>query len=100
MTFVITKICDGVCDTACVPVCPVDCIYGPYDNTDSTGENVKDPPEKGFQLYIDPDECIDCGACEPECPVEAIYDEDTLASSKSLEKYMGDLQRNADFFND
>ena len=61
MTYVITEACIGVKDRACVDVCPVDCIY--------EGED---------QLYIHPDECIDCGACEPECPVEAIYYEDDL----------------------
>jgi NAD-dependent dihydropyrimidine dehydrogenase PreA subunit len=50
-------------DKACVEVCPVDCIHGGDD----------DP-----QLYINPQECIDCGACEPECPVEAIFEESAL----------------------
>jgi ferredoxin len=61
MTYVIVEGCIGVKDRACVDVCPVDCIY--------EGED---------QLYIHPDECIDCGACEPECPVEAIFPEDAL----------------------
>ena len=61
MTYVIVEACIGVKDRACVDVCPVDCIY--------EGED---------QLYIHPDECIDCGACEPECPVEAIFPEDAL----------------------
>ena len=56
MTYVIIEACIGVKDRACVDVCPVDCIY--------------EGPE---QLYIHPDECIDCGACEPECPVTAIF---------------------------
>ena len=56
MTYVIVEACIGVKDRACVDVCPVDCIY--------EGED---------QLYIHPDECIDCGACEPECPVTAIF---------------------------
>jgi len=61
MTYVITEPCIGVKDRACVDVCPVDCIY--------EGED---------QLYIHPDECIDCGACEPECPVTAIFPEDDV----------------------
>ena len=61
MTYVIVEACIGVKDRACVDVCPVDCIY--------EGED---------QLYIHPDECIDCGACEPECPVTAIFPEDRL----------------------
>lgn len=65
MAYVITEPCIGVCDTSCVEVCPVDCIY-PRDGYEN--------PE-GQMLYIHPDECIDCGACEPECPVEAIYEE-------------------------
>ena len=61
MPYVITEACQNVKDKACVDVCPVDCIY--------------EGPE---QLYIHPDECIDCGACEPECPVEAIFPEEAL----------------------
>ena len=57
----------------------VDCIHGPFDK-EGSGEEAKvdgfDPDEK--QLYIDPEECIDCGACEPECPVEAIFEESEL----------------------
>lgn len=55
MTFVVTDICIACKYTDCVQVCPVDCFY--------EGENM---------LVINPDECIDCGVCEPECPIEAI----------------------------
>ena len=61
MTYVIGEPCIDVLDRACVDECPVDCIY--------EGER---------SLYIHPDECVDCGACEPVCPVEAIYYEDDL----------------------
>jgi NAD-dependent dihydropyrimidine dehydrogenase PreA subunit len=61
MTYVIGAPCIDVKDRACVEECPVDCIY--------EGER---------SLYIQPDECVDCGACEPVCPVEAIYYEDDL----------------------
>ena len=61
MTYVIGKPCIDVMDRACVDECPVDCIY-----------------EGARALYIHPDECVDCGACEPVCPVEAIYYEDDL----------------------
>src|ERR671913_559458 len=61
MTYIITEPCIGVKDRACVDVCPVDCIY--------EGEDM---------LYIHPDECIDCGACEPECPVTAIFPEEDV----------------------
>ena len=55
MTYVVTDVCIKCKYTDCVEVCPVDCFY--------EGENM---------LVINPDECIDCGVCEPECPVEAI----------------------------
>ncbi len=61
MTFVVTDICIKCKYTDCVEVCPVDCFY--------EGENM---------LVINPDECIDCGACVPECPTEAIFSEDDL----------------------
>jgi ferredoxin len=61
MTYVIAEPCIDIRDRACVDVCPVDCIH-----------------EVGRMLVIDPEECIDCGACEPECPVEAIFPEDAL----------------------
>ncbi len=61
MTFVVTSNCKGCRFTDCVAVCPVECFHGDDE-----------------MLYIDPDECIDCGACVPECPVEAIYDETEL----------------------
>jgi NAD-dependent dihydropyrimidine dehydrogenase PreA subunit len=64
MTYVITEPCIDVLDKSCVEVCPVDCIH--YDE----GED--------RMLYIDPDECIDCGACEPACPVTAIFAEDDV----------------------
>jgi NAD-dependent dihydropyrimidine dehydrogenase PreA subunit len=56
MTYVIAEPCVGTKDASCVQVCPVDCIY-----------------EADDMFYINPDECIDCGACEPECPVQAIF---------------------------
>ncbi|MBJ90124.1 MAG: ferredoxin [Woeseia sp.] len=61
MTFVVTESCIKCKLTDCVEVCPVDCFH--------EGPNF---------LVIDPDECIDCTLCEPECPVEAIYSEDEL----------------------
>ena len=61
MTYVIAEPCIDVMDRSCVDVCPVDCIH-----------------EIDRMLVIDPDECIDCGACEPECPVEAIFPEDAV----------------------
>jgi NAD-dependent dihydropyrimidine dehydrogenase PreA subunit len=56
MTYIIAEPCLDTKDASCVDVCPVDCIY-----------------EADDQFYIHPEECIDCGACEPECPVQAIF---------------------------
>jgi NAD-dependent dihydropyrimidine dehydrogenase PreA subunit len=56
MTYIITGSCIDVLDKTCIGECPVDCIY--------EGERM---------LYIHPDECVDCGACEPVCPVDAIF---------------------------
>ena len=93
MTYIIAEPCIGTCDTACVEVCPVDCIHGPIDNK-GVGEEVKTLKTlHGMQLYIDPEECIDCGACEPECPVDAIYDEDEIPK-----EYENFLEINANFF--
>jgi NAD-dependent dihydropyrimidine dehydrogenase PreA subunit len=61
MGHVIGEPCIDVLDRACVEVCPVDCMY-----------------EGARALYIHPNECIDCGACEPVCPVEAIYYHDDV----------------------
>jgi NAD-dependent dihydropyrimidine dehydrogenase PreA subunit len=77
MPFVITDPCIGTKDTACVDVCPVDCIHPRKDEPEF---------EQATMLYIHPDECIDCGACVPACPVAAIYDsvESTPANQKGL----------------
>jgi ferredoxin len=61
VTYIIGEPCIDIKDRSCVDVCPVDCIH-----------------EFERMLIIDPEECIDCGACEPECPVEAIFPEDAL----------------------
>ena len=61
MTYIITEPCVGVKDSACVDVCPVDCIY---------------TRDQDDMFFISPDECIDCAACEPVCPVTAIFAED------------------------
>lgn len=61
MTYVVTAACIDVKDGACVACCPVDCIY-----------------EGGRMLYIQPDECINCGLCLSVCPVDAIFEDDHL----------------------
>ena len=75
MSYIIGSPCVSTCDTACVAVCPVDCIHGPIDVTGAGAEVANMTKEElvGKSLYINPDECIDCGACVPECPVEAIF---------------------------
>jgi NAD-dependent dihydropyrimidine dehydrogenase PreA subunit len=84
MTFVITQPCIGTKDTACVDVCPVDCIHPTKNDPDfDTAE----------MLYIDPVECIDCGACEPACPVEAIFEESAVP-----EQWKEFVQKNADYY--
>jgi NAD-dependent dihydropyrimidine dehydrogenase PreA subunit len=64
VAFVITGLCIDVKDRSCVDVCPVDCIY--------EGER---------KLYVHPDECIDCAACEPACPVDAIMPAEDVPSA-------------------
>lgn len=76
MAYVICEPCIGVKDAACVSVCPVDCIY--------EGED---------QYYINPTECIECGACEPECPVQAIFIESNVP-----EKWTSYIEKNRAFF--
>ncbi len=77
MTHVVFSPCIGTKDTACVDVCPVDCIHPRKDEPEF---------EKMTILYIHPEECIDCGACIPACPVTAIYDgpDSTPSSQKDL----------------
>jgi NAD-dependent dihydropyrimidine dehydrogenase PreA subunit len=81
VAYVITETCIGSLDKSCVDVCPVDCIHF----------------EEGVDrmLYINPEECIDCGACEPACPVKAIYPEDAVP--ENLEPY---TKINAVWYND
>jgi ferredoxin len=75
MAFVIAEPCIGVKDTACVDACPVDCIHPKKDAVYEDGRPGFNDVE---QLYIDPVECIDCGACVPVCPVSAIFALDEL----------------------
>src|SRR5512144_3069752 len=72
MAFVIAEPCIGTKDTACVNVCPVDCIHPRKDESNF---------EEATLMYIDPDTCIDCGACVPECPFAAIYPEDEVPAA-------------------
>jgi ferredoxin len=81
MAYVICEPCVGVKDKACMEICPVDCI--------------RESDREGFpeMLFIHPDDCICCGVCEPECPVNAIYAEEDVP-----EEWTDYIQLNADFF--
>ncbi|MEW5702313.1 MAG: 4Fe-4S binding protein [Candidatus Zixiibacteriota bacterium] len=82
MTYVITEPCTK--DNECVEVCPVDCIHPTKDEAEY---------EAVETMYIDPAECIDCGACVPVCPVQAIFEE-----SEVPEKWQDYTAKNAEFF--
>ena len=77
MTYIITEPCVGEKDGACVDVCPVDCIY-------TTDEDEI--------YYINPEECIDCAACDPVCPVTAIFPEDSVP-----EEWQSWIKKNYDY---
>jgi NAD-dependent dihydropyrimidine dehydrogenase PreA subunit len=78
VTYVIAEPCVDLLDKSCIEECPVDCIY-----------------EGNRMLYIHPDECVDCGACEPVCPVEAIFYEDDTP-----EQWKDYYKANVEFFDD
>ena len=78
MAYVIVEPCIGVKDSACVEVCAPDAIH--------EGED---------QFYIDAYECMSCGVCKPECPVEAIYEDESLP-----EKWIGYIEKSRRFFMD
>jgi NAD-dependent dihydropyrimidine dehydrogenase PreA subunit len=78
LAYVICQPCIGTKELACVDVCPVDCIQGGPDEE---------------QMYIDPAACTDCGACEPVCPVSAIFYEPDVPP-----KWQGFIAKNAEFF--
>jgi ferredoxin len=78
VAYVIVQPCIDVKDASCVEVCPVDCIHS---------------DDAANMYYIDPDECIDCGACVDPCPVDAIFPEDEVP-----EQWRNFIQINADYF--
>ncbi|MCH8268108.1 MAG: 4Fe-4S binding protein [Acidobacteria bacterium] len=84
MAYVIAELCIRTKDTACVDACPADCIHPKNDAPEF---------ESAEQLYIDPVECIDCGACVPVCPVTAIFVLDELP-----EKWKDFTEKNANHF--
>ncbi|MBI2180164.1 MAG: ferredoxin family protein [Deltaproteobacteria bacterium] len=69
MTYIITEPCIDVVDTGCIDICPMDCIHG---------------TDKDKMLYIDPEECIDCGGCVPPCPANAIFPDRLLQRQKVM----------------
>jgi NAD-dependent dihydropyrimidine dehydrogenase PreA subunit len=84
MAHIIAEPCIGTKDTACVAVCPVDCIHPTKTEADFASADM---------LYIEPDVCIDCGLCVDECPVKAIFPQEDLPAEWS--KY---IQINADYY--
>ena len=84
MAYVIAEPCIGTKDNSCVEVCPVDCIHPTPDEPDY---------DRVEQLYIDPEECIDCDACVEACPVDACFAEDQLP-----DEWQGFSQINAEYF--
>ncbi len=85
MSYWIAEPCIGTKDTACVEVCPVDCIHPTKDEEDF---------ESAEQLYIDPEICIDCAACEPVCPVTAIFADEELP-----DKWKDYVEKNTAYYN-
>jgi NAD-dependent dihydropyrimidine dehydrogenase PreA subunit len=69
VAYVIAQPCVGTKDSSCTEVCPVDCIHPTPD---------EDGYDASAQLFIDPEECIDCDACVEACPVDAVYAKDQL----------------------
>ena len=82
--YIIAEPCIGTKDSSCVEVCPVDCIHPRKDEPEF---------ETSQMLYIHPDECIDCGACQPACPVEAIFRDEDVP-----EQWQHYIQINADHY--
>jgi ferredoxin len=69
MTYIVTETCVDLKDKSCIEVCPVDCIHEAAEDR---------------MVFIDPDECIDCGACVDPCPVDAIYAEEDVPEAQVL----------------
>ena len=84
VAYIICEPCIGTKDSACVDVCPVDCIHPRKDEPDFAAAEM---------LYVHPDECIDCGACVPACPVEAIF-----ALDETPQKWESFIRVNAQYY--
>ena len=92
---VITEPCIATCDTACVDICPVDCIHGPapLETIRAIPSEERGTRLSGIQMFVNPNECIDCGACIVVCPVNAIYSDFDVP-----EQYRHYIELNARFF--
>ena len=84
LAYIICEPCIGIKDTACVDVCPVDCIHPRKDEPEFAAAEM---------LFIHPDECIDCGACVPACPVNAIF-----ALDETPQQWSGFIRRNREYY--
>jgi NAD-dependent dihydropyrimidine dehydrogenase PreA subunit len=84
LAYIICEPCVGTKDTACVDVCPVDCIHPRKDELEFAAAEM---------LYIHPDECIDCGACVPACPVDAIF-----ALDETPQKWDAYIAKNREYY--
>ena len=82
MAYVVTQPCIAEKNKSCMDVCPVDCIYEGSGDLDR-------------MVYINPDECIDCGACESACPVTAIFEESAVP-----DEWAGYIELNREWFED
>lgn len=93
MPFIICEPCIGTKDTACVDACPVDCIHPKKGESAGYRDDVSIDYDTTDQLFIHPEECIDCGACQPVCPVSAIFPQDEVPG-----EWANYIQKNADFY--
>ena len=95
MAYVICDPCRGCVDTACIDVCPCECIAGPIEVDRIRAVPVAQRPQAfaSIQLYIDPIDCIDCGACAVECPAQAIYPDSDVP-----DEWRDQIEANAAYF--
>lgn len=90
MAYVVTSPCVGTHDTACMKVCPVNCFYD-VPLSELGLQPTAEKPDLTKMLIIEPDTCIDCSLCEPECPVAAIFPEEDVPEN---EKAFIDINKN------
>ena len=95
MAYVITEKCAATCDTACVDACPCNCIVGPVpvDELRQVPAGERAGRFASLQMYVDPERCINCGACFLRCPADAIYLDENVPT-----EHLAAIARNAAFF--